>query len=833
MNRPKLTLAGEQALEGKNFVSHTRVYINGALQIDTSTGSINAPVLGYQINRSRKLGAAKLVLNVANPDGRYSYKKQADPIFGYGNKIRIQEGLTANGSIEWFTRFTGIIVSQVASNIGGKPSLRVYAMDNMKLLMDFVPDDLYYRPTAIKRTGEVLTAVANGGFQHYRGNQNNLPWVDIPYPVFYKNGVKIKENYEIDLINGEVYFGEKMWEPQWIDATKVTDQKYTVAALLKTNTLVRRSFKLVKYSSNGSNYEEQVFAHSELPKDVGVSLAGYELNFTKDPFYDLISGDNWHYIDKKITVTTEAANQVTSDYWYYDGNSNLAKEVIKDLALRAGFKPEQIILEQGIFDISLKPMHFTNLTVKNGFEILQKIKQQLSPNYILTCDTEGNLVGYVGKAMVTGEYNLDLVKKIDAPVSEEGLYSVVVAHGVDLNPDDLGKAATAVRLATADSVLSITGDPSCIFNKNTDDQITWNWVKKNDETPPTFPIDLLQITLKEAKKLEEINILVGDFKGGTIQQSLSVQVSENGSDWFYVDRSSRGVHGASSQWVTVKGGELDNRKIIGIKICIEDAFSWVETHTYSRRSGFLNLSVKVNTDNYYHWFAAIKEIQILEENTIPVTTSLGNCIGIGNGVSKEFYIPNTPLVSAPDTPIIYVEGRKTDPAEYTVNTAIGKVTFVTAPTGLVTADYRINSKKAQPLTQASITQRYGNNIAVKNTYDPLYNIEFTGGNITVNSPEYKLLKKIGLKKITLRPDNYLNSYNDAKKRGQEMLQEISRLEDTLEVEVIYRPDIDICQTVDIVDNVLGISAPYFIEEITESKQGYKPSLKIKVSNYSL
>lgn len=823
---PRLTQAGIQTLAGKNFTTHTRVYVDGILQMDTSTGSVAAPVLGYQINRSRKLGAAQLTLKVANPEGGYSYRKQADPIFGYGNKIRVQEGLTVNGSIEWFTRFTGVIVSQVASNMGGRPSLTVNAMDNMKLLLDYLPDELYYCPTIVKVTGEVLTPVSGGSvgpegdFMHYKGKIDNLPWVDIPYPVFYKSGTKIKENYEVDLINGEVYFGEKMWSPQWMQATKSTNIKYTVPALLQPNPLVRRSFTLVRYGAGGGIYDQQVFQNSELPAGITAVCSGYTVTFSQDPFSDLVSGSNWEYTNKQIFVTTGSANQVTADYWYYDGQTNLGESVIRDLAFRAGFKPEQIILEDT--GVSLEPLRLTNLTIQSGFHALQKIKQQLSPNYIITCDCEGNLRGYFASQMAAADYEMELIKRIEAPVSEENLYTTVVAHGIDLNPNDLGKTAVAENLGP-----NFSGNTIAIFNKNVDDQVTWRWRQVNNDTPPEFPIDLLKITLAEAKKIEEISILVGNFDGGTIQQSISVQVSEDGSNWFYIDQSSRGITGASSQWVSVKGGELKNRKIKCIKIIAESGFNWIETHTYSESGGwFLNPKISVHTDNYYNWFFAIKEIQVWEENTIAVTSSLANCIGIGDGVNKFFTIPNTPIVASSE--IIYVEGQRLGPDKYTLDYATGQIRFEQPPLGLITANYAVTAKN-QASSQTNSDLRYLNNITI---ISPPGSVVFTGGEIAVNSPQYKLLKRVGLKKNALKTDNYLNSFADTKLRGEEMLQEIARLEETLDVDVVYRPDVDICQTVSIFDAMLGIAECYFIEEITESKQGYKPSLNIKVSNYS-
>lgn len=814
----ELTKAGEQVLRGKNFVSHTRIYINDELTVDTSAGIIDTPVISYQINRSRKLGAAKLSLNVANPSGVYSFKRRDNPIFGYGNRIKLQEGITVGQTIEWFTRFTGIITSQVPSNAGGKTSLVVYAMDNMNLMLDYLPDELYYRPDIIAVKGEILYEVPDSNSMHYRGSQENLPWVDIPYPIFYKDGKKIKEDYEIDLINGEVYFGEKMYSSQKYEATRITDTKYTIPVPIRPGYRISRVFE-------ASNSHAILLSQDNLiPEDMGVTYSGNEITFAQPAFADLTSSPSWRYAKKKIYVTTDTPYHVTADYWYYDDKTNLAENVIKDLALKAGFKAEQILLEPT--HISLKPIRFTNLTIKNGFEALQKIKQQLSPNYIITCDSDGNLRGYYASQSIIADYDLALIKKIDAPVSEENLYSVVVAHGIDLNPNDLRNNATAQNLLPGDGVIEVGGNADSVLNKKTDDQITWHWIKKNDDTPPEFPIDLLTISLQEAKKIEEINILVGNYNSGTIQQSISVQVSEDGTNWFYVDRNSRGVSGASSQWVTVKGGELENRKIKGIKFIAEAAFDWAESHTYSRRSGFLGLGTSVNTDNFYHWYFAIKEVQIWEENTIAVTSSICNCIGIGDGVTDTFYIPNTPLST--QTVTIYKDGVALASAAYNVDLASGKVKFVVAPQGVITADYTVQTKQ-QSRTQSNNNDRFANNVTIAN---PSLTVAFTGGDIDVASANYKLLKKLGLKKNALKIDNYLNSFTTVKTRGAEMLREISRLEETLDLDVVYRPDIDICQTIGVIDPLLGIAGCYFVEEITETKQGFIPSLNVKVSNYS-
>lgn len=861
----KLSKSGEKILASKNITTHTRIYVNDDLQIDTSTGYVGTPIVAYRINRSRKLGAAKIQLNVSNPGGMYSFRRQNDPIFGYGNRIRVEEGLVVGNQVEWFIRFTGIITSQVASNSGGMPSLQVEAMDRMKLLLDYLPDELVYRPQMVKVAGERLDAVGDS-FQHYRSNSNKLPWADIPYPIFYKNGQKLKENYEIDLINGEVYFGEKMFNPQWGELSYVNSVTYAYGAALRGDITIYRSFRLVRQDSMGNYRGEQQFTKVNLPDHMTYYVSGNQVFFNQDPFYDLSGGSDWKYVDKKLIITLNGATLVTCDYWYYNDQTNLAENVIRDLALRAGFKEAEIDLAPT--GVSLKTLRFTNSTIKSGFEALQKVKQQLGPNYIITCDCDGKLRGYYAAQMATADYTLELIQKIDAPVSEESLFTAVVAHGVDLNPEDLAKTAWAENLLhphsiTKDTVVKnsvksilantnytsgshnlignnstttkqeeigtvgVGGHPSFLLNKSADDQISWHWRQKNEDTPPVFPIDLVKITLQAPKEIEEISLLTGDYNGGTIEQTLSVLVSENGSDWFYIDRNSRGVHGASSQWLTLKEGELLNRKISHIKIRVEAAFNWSESHTKSKTSGsFLNKKTKVTTDNYYNWYVALKEVQIWEKKEIQLTSVLANYLGMGDGKTQKFYLANKPFMKGSER--IYVDGIQLHFDAYQTNPATGEIHFTFPPTGVITCDYAIAIRE-KAVSQSNKNDQYGNNISVIN---PPGTLVFTGGDIAKDSPEHRLLKKIGLKKVALYPDNYLNTYPSLQQRGKEMLQEITRLEETLAIEAVYRPDIDICQTVHVIDPMLGIQDLFFIEEITEGKEGYRPTVNIRVSRYA-
>jgi|GEM_PF-3179413 len=824
----QLTPSGEQTLAQKNLVTHTRVYINDQL-IDN--------LLGYQINRSRKLGAAKLSMTVANPGGMYSYKKQIarghDPLFGYGNKIKLQEGLEVNGNVEWFTRFTGIIVSQSPANAGGKASLSVSALDNMKMLLDFVPDDLYYTPTVTKVEKEILQPVDNSGM-YFKSSSNKLPWVDIPYPVFYADDKKQEGNYSIDLINGEVYFGEPMQSLFWYARSEaVNGTSYTLPVKIPANPMLKRFFKAVvtsvKAGPHGPVEQTEIV---ELQDDVHVpfTYSGNIITFTKDPFADLLDGYNEarqeyrQYLGKTIGVLVNQGKTVKADYWYYSDQTNLAEDIITDLAVRSGFSPGQVILEPT--GVSLKPIQFTSLTIKNGFEAMQKVKQQLPPNYIITCDVDGNLRGYFGSQSVVSDYELKLIKNIQGPISEESLYSGIIAHGLDPNPNDLAKKAAARILLTSSGSCKVAGTANAAINKNIHDQISWRWQQKNNNTPPKFPKDLLLITLAEAKKLEEINILIGDYNGGSIQQSLSVQVSEDEVNWFYPGQSARGMQGASSQWLTISGDELLKRSIKAIKIIAEAGFNWVDTHT-RMKGGVFGIGAKAKTTNYYNWFLGIKEVQIWEENSLKLTSTIGNAFGKGDGLRKEFYIPNVPLVDGSVT--LYQDSVLIPTLQYSINYNSGKILFNTAPTGILTANYTMHTKQ-QSVTERFYTDRYGANVTV---VDPPGMLVFTGGNIGKNTKLHKLLQKIGVKKTALPVDNYLNSHATLQKRGEDMLKELSRLADTIDVEIVYRPDLDICQTVDVTDDLLGITERYFIEEVTESKQGYKPSVNIKMSNYSL
>jgi hypothetical protein len=810
----KLTLAGEATLADKNIVSHTEVYVNGTL-----VGN----VIGYSINRSRKFGAAKLSLTVANPDGQYTYQKQVsrgeDPLFGYGNKIKLREGLAVNGQIEWFTQFTGIIVSQSPSSAGGKPALSVEALDNMKLLLDAVPEDWRYTPTIVHVTDEVMTSTDPDRLLFSAGNTN---WVDIPYPGFKVEGVKQKGNYDVDLTNGQVHFGERMYGRQDFEATQISDRVFKIGRTIRPDFQVKRSFTVSKeYDFFGIEDKDKVNNDTRLPS---YTVSGDTITFDSNPFGDLVDiikeNRAIKYLDKKITINTEYEKVVQADYAYYVSGTNAAEDIIKDLALLAGFTPEEINLQAT--GVSMPPMRFTALTTKNAFEAMQQVKKKLAPNYIIVCDGEGNLRGYYAGQKGVADYDLSLIKRIQAPVSEESLYTCVIANGIDPNPPDLARTATATNLKTSGVIGK--GYASATLNKNIQDQISWQWQQKNDKTPPAFPIDLLRIDLAEPKKVEEINILMGDFDGGTIQQSMTVQVSENGTDWFFPDKSAQGLHGSSNQWVTVKGNELNNRLIKAIKIICESGADWTDTHVYTK-GGFLGIGAKTKTDVYYNWYFAIKEIQIWEENTISVASSIGNTFGIGNGVKTEFDIPNIPLVIG--TEKIYVDGQRVH--DYNIDYKGGKVTFTTTPPiGVISADYSMITRK-QAVATRYYDQTLGNNVGYINPADTLV---FSGGDLDIHAPGYKMLHKIGLKKMPLKIDNYLNSHADLRARAEGMLKETSRLKETLSVDLVYRPDVDICQTVSVTDDLLGLEELYFIEDVTITKQSYRPSLSVKLSNYS-
>ena len=166
---------------------------------------------------------------------------------------------------------------------------------------------------------------------------------------------------------------------------------------------------------------------------------------------------------------------------------------------------------------------------------------------------------------------------------------------------------------------------------------------------------------------------------------------------------------------------------------------------------------------------------------------------------------------------------------YQVKPETGEVKFYMPPVGIVTSDYSAEVK-VQALTQSEYIPRYGSNVTITN---PPGILVFKGGDIQPGSTAHRILNKIGMKKISIPTDNYLNTMSAIKLRGEEMLQEITRLEETLTIDAVYRPDVDICQTIRVWDPILGISGHYFVEEITEGKQGYKPQLNIRVSKYSL
>lgn len=80
---------------------------------------------------------------------------------------------------------------------------------------------------------------------------------------------------------------------------------------------------------------------------------------------------------------------------------------------------------------------------------------------------------------------------------------------------------------------------------------------------------------------------------------------------------------------------------------------------------------------------------------------IGEAVGTGDGVSVQFLLDNTPVVTGSCR--IYLDGtEKVEPTDYSLDTSTGTIIFITAPaSGLkITADYNY-SEDAEVLTLAS------------------------------------------------------------------------------------------------------------------------------------
>ena len=459
-------------------------------------------------------------------------------------------------------------------------------------------------------------------------------------------------------------------------------------------------------------------------------------------------------------------------------------------------------------DVTLTEGYINYKTVDDGFDAIQEILGKVAPNYLVRCNEEGVLEGgYETQRLIQikllpddgsdkgvwswsnsfykEDYMLKSNKRIQTPISDEDIYTAVISLGEDADPPNLSLDASIV-----DNVSwgSIDGSIGNLIDYNVNTNVSWH----TTSAEPTRGSVVCTITLDKERKWEKIDILIGTYGGNTIQERLYVEVGDDAGAWWKPSHNKEVRSGASGAWVSWENNYDEEREIKYVRIKLEEAWHWAVT-TDSTKTNWMGKS-KTSVTTIDHWAFALAEIQIWGKIDLVGKATLDNCILVGDGVKTTCKIPNVPYkvkdyaaathgwIEKSVTSVKLFKNALTtmltEGVDYTLNAATGLVTFLA---GHIPADKDVVC---------------GNWV--------LDNLNPGATTFLASFENKSLLQRIGLREYKDEEDVGLTTHLETINRADDILPEVSRAAYPAEIEVVYRPDIKIGQTVLIKEADLGI-----------------------------
>lgn len=595
-----------------------------------------------------------------------------------------------------------------------------------------------------------------------------------------------------------------------------------------------------------------------------------------------ISPDNINWESKTISITTSWQKII----WDINGIAEIYKE-IKYLKLVTS---EEIILwidniyvKRNIYTtsyfyytlqatgITLSKAEFNYENTENAFQGIQELLKNVAPNYIIYVDDEGKLVSYYSEQRllrnnVTGwnnysrglraysrsyygeHYIIKLPKRLMINISDEEVYTGVIVIGKNNEPENVaikgtmadvcswvaGKSYLQKTTATenasypSDALPMGLGDNIVFYDMANQDQdpITggagamndfdtytgMHWYAANDAPDPNTL--MAELTLLKTVKWDRIDILVGSYDGKVIKEGIVIKVGDEFGNYWYTERNMLRIEpGATGSWVTFENNFNENIAIKYVQIYCAEPWSWSVTTT---TSGGKKGGASSRTD--YHYVFSIAEIQVWERPTLIAEARLDNCLLVGDGVTTQVQIPNTPFKTKdylearwgwvekyPEQIILYknsLGNQLTDGADYIYDNTTGIVTFSVAPIvgDVICGTWTLDERHPDETTH----------------YASFSNIE--------------ILKRIGLR-FYKEVDEGLYTHLKTIDRAHLILPELQRSIYPSSLEIVYRPDMKLGQSILIVNEELSLSRIFYIDEITTGMSGHNPMCNIGLTSF--
>ena len=586
------------------------------------------------------------------------------PLVYYGNRIVVYEGVTdsENSTVEWLRKFKGYIEEVIPVHSETGLTLRCSALDEMRIcLNDFYekPDpydenDTLFSPAVrgvendarfafVKKTLRALSSdpseqkpvdreevpvmpgeerrvfriplehigsdadidfMRNGPIRGYPEHLNDddfpettpkhnqlgdykyLPWVERPNPIITVGGEDRPDGYQIDFQRGVVYFPEKIDEEDDVEIS---------------------------------------FAHYDLSTNLFEDVVGKILASAVENFYKKEPVILWQNQDCVLlgvqagTDSTEVKNIQMPD----DGYGSFQGDVAGDVPL--------ILLEKSLPRTTIPPTGFYLKDSKSFFDAVNDICDHVSPDYVIRATTEGNFIGEYLPQQEKANFTLNLIEQMDAPVSEEEIFTKCIAQGI--NP------VMANIAPDAEITVNEGGDECNIYHtSNTDVQyskenivdgnLTTNFGFSFDERPP-MPRTMFTFNFDESFVLGAVNILIGDGQGapshsrGVGELNINgigfiVEASADKQVWLPITENSH--VGASGQWVRIeKNGMYDDIGVMKIKHLRIRATAMP---MYERGKGPWFFGWFESITKVWNW--AIRQVQIFADETIREEVSISD-----------------------------------------------------------------------------------------------------------------------------------------------------------------------------------------------------------------
>jgi len=532
--------------------------------------------------------------------------------------------------------------------------------------------------------------------------------------------------------------------------------------------------------------------------------------------------------------------------------------------------------------VTLSKINFNYENTDNAFKAIQDLLKNIAPNYLVYIDENNKLIGcYANQRLIKNcltaydesvmgqmaysrsyyaeHYQLNLPKKLLINISEEDVYTGCLVIGKSNDPrnvaldgtvEDKCEWATGVsynmsKSSSTKQFLSILsfkdynteyptaypvgydtifkrlaqqnrpptqGGAQAMNDFNTKTGMYWHTVN-NAPKPNSLMVEL---TLERPVLWDKIDILVGEYEGKIIKQAMVIQVGDENGNFWYPDRNLMKVQpGATGSYTTWENNFNQNVPIKYVRVYCSEPWSWTVTSGSSGGKGGGG-ETKVTTD--YHYAFAIAEILVWEKPTLIAEYRLDNVLLVGDGITSKVRIPNTPYKTKdyllkpygwcekyPVNIRLYKNSLSNElqsGVDFVYDNTTGYVTFTTPPAegDVISGTWTLDEANPDETT----------------FYASFSNID--------------LIRKIGIK-LYKEVDEGLTTHLKAISRAKYILPELVRGVYPSSVDVVFRPDVKIGQTVLIQNKELNVKKLFFIEKIDSNFRQFIPSMSLGLLSF--